>query len=546
MASIRNLTLLGAFLLSLQVKTVFGEQCVIKGQVNTYLPWYGYLLQKTFQAQDAKVEYQITYPKKECCANLLIYYDDQIQELKETMSCQEREKIFPADNNQVIALSTVNATKGCTLWQEPGSEELIVCTGERSFRSSGPRTWYFAVSRCSGSALSQLNMNYYFNVTGYYGKCEPDPLTKTVIPAREPSEATVSLGSMIGLAVVCGIFAILAIIFFAIFVIGQVRSRKKKNKGGSVTSSQATMTQDIFYVNPSLSDREHSDCQYSHSQSSGSENYYEVIPDRRSYESINTQLAMQGQTVRGLNLNPGHLRDRTNIPPYILEDIPPPPYPGQNGGFHHRHCHPNAHHPGSGGHPHHSHAILNGHVQNGRPVQMHPSGHPPVNVIHQQHHSMSGLQTNSNAEKNKSDHNQNNPTNTKGNRSGSAPIHSDSVPIARPTPIYPSGSHILQFGSQRGPAPSAPPNGLLPAQGAISNVPNGHTNQAFQRQIPNGMPKTNSIPAGHNIQLQTYGQSQGQSSGQSQTLQNRQSLPNGNTAKLHQDAYRIQQFETTA
>ena len=526
------------------------EQCVIKGQVNTYLPWYGYLLQKTFQTEDAKVEYQITYPRRECCANLLIYYDDQIKDLKETMSCQERVNVLPTGNNQVIPLSTLNATKGCTIWQEPGSEELVVCTGERSFRSHGPRTWYFAISRCSGNTVGQLNMNFYFNVTGFYGKCEADPLTKTVIPAHEKPEGSVSLGSMIALAVVCAIMTILAVIFIAIFIFGQVRARQNKKKGGSVTSSQATMTQDIFYVNPSLSDREHSDCQYSHSQSSGSENYYEVIPDRRSYESINTQLAIQGHNVRGLNLNAGHLRERANIPPYIMEDYPPPPYPGQNGGPHrqyngqHHHHHPNVNH------QHHNHGVPNGHIPNGRPVQMHPSGHPPTNIIHQQHHSMSGIQTGTNTEKNNNnDTNQNSATNTQGNRSGSAPVHSDNIPIARPTPIYPSGSHLLQFGSQRGPVPSAPPNGQVPnghlgPSNGNNNTLNGHTNQAFQR-LPNGVPKSIGAHSGQNIQLQTYGQGQSQS-GQTQNASSRQSLPNGNAAKLLHDAYRIQQFETTA
>lgn len=159
------------------------EQCVIKGQVNTRLQWYGYMLQKTFQTNDSRVEYQITYPEKECCANLLIYYDDQISQLTESMSCQERVDVLPKNNYQIIPLSTKSAAKGCTLYRANEGTNFYVCTGERTLNSNGPRTWYFAISRCGASQnQGMLNMNYHFNVTGHYGKCEADPLSKTIYP----------------------------------------------------------------------------------------------------------------------------------------------------------------------------------------------------------------------------------------------------------------------------------------------------------------------------------------------------------------------------
>ena len=184
------------------------------------------------------------------------------------MSCDQRVAVLPANNNQVIPLNA--SSGGCSLYNG-ATEPLYVCTGERKFQSNGPRTWYFAISRCDTN--EPITMNYFFNFTGYYGECEADPLSRTVHPIKVKEKADINV--IVTLGVLCGILAIATIILVILFVLNRHR-RKKTKKGGSVTSSQATMTQDIFYVNPSLSDREHSDSQYSQSQSSGSENYYEV------------------------------------------------------------------------------------------------------------------------------------------------------------------------------------------------------------------------------------------------------------------------------
>ncbi|KAK3780372.1 hypothetical protein RRG08_061993 [Elysia crispata] len=149
--------------------------CTLKGRVNTDKDWYGYLLQKVLKQDYAKIEYQITYPVKECCASLLIYYDNQVKEFRPNMSCEERLAVLPADNNQVIPLTTKDhPTSGCSVLEENG-EEVYVCREERVFRSSIPRTWYFAVSRC-GTERSEgfLNLNYEFNITGFSGECGED------------------------------------------------------------------------------------------------------------------------------------------------------------------------------------------------------------------------------------------------------------------------------------------------------------------------------------------------------------------------------------
>ena len=148
----------------------------------------------------------------------------------------------------------------------------------------------------------------------------------------------------ISLGVVAGIALILAAVFFGLWFIG-LRTANK-GKGGSVTSSQATMTQDdIFYVNPSLSDRgEHPDYQ----TNSGSENYYEVIPERRSYESINAGLSSNSGTLMSTNggLHLRHIRAG-----------------GMAGGGLNHHHHPihlgGLHHHG---HHHPQHHLHNGHL----------------------------------------------------------------------------------------------------------------------------------------------------------------------------------------
>ena len=335
-------------------RSVSNKRCVLRGRVYTERLWYGYIIDKAFHRDYAKIQYTISYPIKECCTNLLVYYDDQIRQLTQDMTCEQREGILPVDNNQVIPLHTRNRTIGCRVWNDTESEPFYVCVGERIFRSRGTRTWYFALSRCN--AKTPLTLNYNFNVTGYYGECEEDPLVKTYIPLSPTQASDGYLALTLG--IVAGVAVVVAIFFFGLWLLGQ--RRISRTKRSSVTSSQATMTQDdIFYVNPSLSDRvEHHD----YSQGS-SENYYEVIPEGRNYESVNHHLLSSGSNVvhhpllqahphlahhihhslathpRFLHFRAGqqlnHLGDSafhrpqqrsSTIPGTFLGDYPPPPY----------------------------------------------------------------------------------------------------------------------------------------------------------------------------------------------------------------------------
>lgn len=204
--------------------------------------------------------------------------------------------------------------------------------------------------------------------TGYHGECEEDPLASTSMwtsyvklmysDKQSNSSKEVYTYLSISLGILAGIGLILAAVFFALWFLGLRKAAK--GKGSSVTSSQATMTQDdIFYVNPSLSDRE----QAEYSQS-GSENYYEVIPERRSYESINTGGIPNGAAA--------HIRQLRAFHGALGHPLAGPA---------HAHGHPHAAHAHAHGHPHASHP--------------HPMGHhlTPHHPGHQGHPGHPHMQT---------------------------------------------------------------------------------------------------------------------------------------------------------
>lgn len=493
--------------------------CILKGRISTSLEWYGYLLQKTFQRNISRIQYTISYPITECCANLLIYYDDQMRFLNKDMTCREREAILPPSNNQLIPLVVENGTVGCEVWDgtAEGKESMYVCKGERTFRSSAPRRWYIAISRCN--ATTPLTMNYMFNISGYYGNCEEDPLVNTFVPELQVEKDDSSYKVAVAMGVIAGIATLVAVVFITLFVLNR-RQMNQKPKSGSVTSSQATMTQDIFYVNPSLSDREHSDSQYSRSSS---ENYYEVIPDRRSYESINTQLALHGHPGRTLNLAGLSREHRARIPSYIFEDIPPPPYQppnlqGQALAHQHAHAHQHQHQGSNSGHP-----------------LSQANGHSPYGTgLHQL--SMAGrLIPLSGAQQ--------------GTLTNRLPVHSSAV--AHAAAMTSGNSLTLASHTTIGNHPSSTTAASTASAAAtgtsgtsLQNQNGGITTSAggLNSQNTNTLPR--SLNSEHPIPLQNGGPVQ--NGVLSHGTVGRYPLHNSNHAKLLNHAYRIQQFETTA
>lgn len=491
--------------------------CILRGRIYTSLEWYGYLLQKTFQQNVSRIQYTISYPVSECCANMLIYYDDQMRNLTKDMTCQQREQILPAVANQVIPLNANNGTVGCSVWHEEGKEPMVVCIGERTLKSSAPRTWYVAISRCGSP--NQITLNYQFNITGFYGNCEEDPLSSTYVPPKEVEVNNTNMHVAIVMGVIAGIMLIVAVVFIVLYVISRRQNNQKPKTSGSVTSSQATMTQDIFYVNPSLSDREHSDSQYSRSSS---ENYYEVIPDRRSYESINTQLALHGHGGRALNLASVPRDPRTRIPSYIFEDIPPPPYqpPNLQGQGHHHHAH--------------AHQLSN---SSGHQSQGSGSGHPllgnpsPYSAGLQQHLPLTTRLL---------------PLTTQnGTLSGPITMTTTRMPLTSNASGLVTSGNLLQnpnhtsgssyhstAGTSCGPMENNQNGGITTSAGGL----NSHNVNTMPRSQMNeeAIPLQNGGPIQNGGLLLNHGS------------MGRYPLHNTNHGKLLNHNYRIQQFETTA
>lgn len=449
---------------------------------------------------------------------MLIYYDDQMRNLTQDLTCQQRERILPANSNQVIPLNVNNGTVGCSVWHEEGKEPMVVCIGERTLKSSAPRTWYVAISRCG--APNQITLNYQFNITGYYGNCEEDPLAKTYVPPKKVEVNNTNLHVAIIMGVLAGIMLIVAIVFIALYVITRRQNKQKPKTSGSVTSSQATMTQDIFYVNPSLSDREHSDSQYSRSSS---ENYYEVIPDRRSYESINTQLALHGHGGRTLGLASIPRDHRPRIPSYIFEDIPPPPYqpPNLQGQGHHHHAHA---HQLSGSSGHQSQGSGSG---SGHPLLGNPS---PYSTGLQQHIPLTTRLM---------------PLTTpNGTLSGPITMTTTRMPLqSNPSGLMTSGN-LLQNPNQLSGSSYHSTAGT--SAGNQENQNSGITTSAGGLNSHN----TNTMPRSQNteeaIPLQNGGPIQNGGLNLNHGTIGRYPLHNTNHGKLLNHNYRIQQFETTA
>lgn len=411
----------------------------------------------------------------------------------------------------MIPLNADNGTVGCSKWSEDG-KEMIYCVGERTLKSTAPRTWYVAISRCGST--TPIAMNYMFNISGYYGNCEDDPLSNTRIPVIDNEDSSKNIQVAIVMGVLAGIATIVAVVFIILYILSRRQIKQKPKTNGSVTSSQATMTQDIFYVNPSLSDREHSDSQYSRSSS---ENYYEVIPDRRSYESINTQLALHGHGGRALNLASISRDHRTRIPSYIFEDIPPPPYqpPNLQG---HGHAHQ-----GSNTSSHHSQGSGSGHPLLGTQSPYSGTGlqHIPLNArfipISTASGSMSGPVTMA--------------TTTR------MPLHSNNnsgTMSSNPSTSHQGTSHssAANFHTASGSGAGRQENqnsGITTSAGGLNShgtgtVPRSQMNDSGNSTLPQD-----------GVVLQNGGSTVG-----------RYPLHNTNNAKLLNHAFRIQQFETTA
>ena len=68
-------------------------------------------------------------------------------------TCVEKEAVLHIENHQVINLTNKYGPSGCEL-VPVGDENILECSGSRSFRSARERWWYIAVSHCDNPKVN--------------------------------------------------------------------------------------------------------------------------------------------------------------------------------------------------------------------------------------------------------------------------------------------------------------------------------------------------------------------------------------------------------
>ena len=316
-----------------------------------------------------------------------------------------------------------------------------------------------------------------------------------------------------------------------------------------------------------------------------------MIPDRRSYESINTQLAMQGHNLRmsqALQKEHRGAAGGQNIHAYILEDYPPPPYQPPrgvhtmpNGAIHQRQISANA-------------VLQNGNITTRVPMsngQLAPGTRVPMSngqlvpgarfvpaVFRNNGERLLATTQSQTMDQGTSSNRLSTVEHAQGRDQGHIELQLHPSPNRQSNPDClqtvnrqaQSNPDLLPVIARQSLTHMSPPtnvpmsvssrpditSSLSPSHQTSVSSPGQSSN--FVRHIGNSklgsQPNPQSTP--QNIQLQTYGrQSLGNNnnnnnnnpSGQNmQQSPTGSQLPNGNVAKLLHDAYRIQQFETTA
>ena len=168
------------------------NECITKETLSTTDLWHGYLFEHTLQASESTFSYQISYPASQCCVNLLLYFGDQIANITDNMTCEQREAILAPQNNQIISLQP--QYPGCVIITDDTGTDQYMCLGERSFLSASPRTWYAAISRCY-SNNDTLTMEYFFNMTNVVGSCDGGTSTETTPPSSSTASKTANLSN---------------------------------------------------------------------------------------------------------------------------------------------------------------------------------------------------------------------------------------------------------------------------------------------------------------------------------------------------------------
>ena len=133
--------------------------CSYDGELDTNETWYGYIGYVHTESEQGRLEFNISYSADQCCANLILYTDNDTYLLTDEMTCEEKVGILPPENNQQVFLTPADHWSGC---QTVDNAATLSCIGSRIFRSSRKRVWPIAVSNCE-KGIGQIN--YHLTVT---------------------------------------------------------------------------------------------------------------------------------------------------------------------------------------------------------------------------------------------------------------------------------------------------------------------------------------------------------------------------------------------
>ena len=88
-------------------------------------------------------------------------------------TCVEKEAVLHIENHQVINLTNKYGPSGCEL-VPVGDENILECSGSRSFRSARERWWYIAVSHCDNAKVngdSEKLFRFFWFACGLHCSC---------------------------------------------------------------------------------------------------------------------------------------------------------------------------------------------------------------------------------------------------------------------------------------------------------------------------------------------------------------------------------------
>lgn len=154
------------------------EACVYEGSVNTTNSWYGFIRNLSL-AGGGGFQFRFAYPYAMIVQNVILYTEDDIDDLNWEQSCWEKEAVISSEMmfNQILEMSSRATWNGCSVNDTAGSTGSgsgsgsgggrMTCVGHRIF--SAPQKVFMALSNCR--SVSGLQLQYRLDVFGNADPC---------------------------------------------------------------------------------------------------------------------------------------------------------------------------------------------------------------------------------------------------------------------------------------------------------------------------------------------------------------------------------------